>query len=1001
MIMFCAFNVKAQHSLSPQNSMQSGNSQSAFSQASISNMVSTNATNAEMVLSQTSGAIADGGVACGDSGAGTTGDNYYMRNYYLADYGVTGSVQLKGIEFFVSTSSGSTGLQVMVFNVAGGATSLDVTNLPAPLASGFVTVDAGMVGTMVRANFSAPANASANTNIVAVVFESDGQTSQFYLGTAADETTPSYLASVACGINNPVPVATIGFPDAKHVINLIVDSGSNPLAISCVPNASRMGACQYTVIGSEFDATFTGTGTLTNNLNGTATLAGQVLLVGVTQVIWTVTGSNGQTVSCTTTITVGNSEILSQTSGAISDGGVACGDSGAGTTGDNYYMRNYNLADYGLTGSVQLTGLEFFVSTASGASNLQVMVFNVAGGASTLDVTNLPSPLASGFVTVSGSMVGTMVRSNFTNPVVASANTNIVAVVFESDGQTSQFYLGTAANETAPSYLASVACGLNNPVPVETIGFPDAKHIINLVIAGESDPLTINCVPNATRNTNVGVPYYTVVGNEFDATFANNCAPTTLINNRNGSSTLANEVLPIGNTTIIWTVSDGRGQSATCTTVITVVENNPITISCAPNGTRDTNPGVCQYTIIGSEFDASFTGSGVLTNNLNGTSTLAGRVVPKGVSSVVWTVTAGNGQSVSCTMTITVEDNETPQITCVPAAMRETNAGVSYYTVVGNEFDATFTDNCSNSIISNNRNGTATLANENLPVGNTTIIWTVNDGNGQIATCTTVVTVESSMPLTIGCAPNGTRSTDPGVCQYTVIGNEFDATFTGNGVLTNSINGTATLAGRVIPKGLTSVVWTVVGGNGQTVSCSMTINVEDNEAPILSCPSDLMVEIEVGNQYYVLPDYFATGEATVYDNCTTPLVNLSQNPAPGSQLPEGVHTITLSAIDEGGNIASCSFSITVDNTVGIDSMDYGTISLYPVPVKNVLNVSNPRTLALKTFSIFDMTGRLIKTLDLNGAIPIISLDVSMLSQATYMVVLSGENGQVSKLIIKE
>ncbi|WP_164905135.1 T9SS type A sorting domain-containing protein [Aequorivita ciconiae] len=181
------------------------------------------ATNAESILSQTSGAIGDGGVACGDQGAGTTGDNLYFRSYYLYDYGVRGIVQATGLEFFVSTATGSTALQVMVFDMEGFPGGFDATNMPVPLASASLTVTSAQVGTMVRADFDSPAIVDEDTTLVALVYETDGQTAQFYLGTAAAEDAPSYLASVACEINNPVPVAVIGFPDARHVINVIVD----------------------------------------------------------------------------------------------------------------------------------------------------------------------------------------------------------------------------------------------------------------------------------------------------------------------------------------------------------------------------------------------------------------------------------------------------------------------------------------------------------------------------------------------------------------------------------------------------------------------------------------------------------------------------------------------------------------------------------------------------------------------------------------------------------
>lgn len=187
------------------------------------NVNAQNATQAEIILSQTSGPLSDGGVACGDAGAGTTGDNYYMRSYKLSDYGVTAPVQLKGITFNVSTSSGDTELQVMVFDYPNFPTGFDVTALPTPLATGTVEIDPSMVGLDVYAEFDTPGIADQDSNIVAVVYEPDGQIASFYLATAETETQTSYLASVACAINNPVPVADIGFPTAKHVIDLTID----------------------------------------------------------------------------------------------------------------------------------------------------------------------------------------------------------------------------------------------------------------------------------------------------------------------------------------------------------------------------------------------------------------------------------------------------------------------------------------------------------------------------------------------------------------------------------------------------------------------------------------------------------------------------------------------------------------------------------------------------------------------------------------------------------
>lgn len=181
------------------------------------------ATTAELVLSQTSGAVGDGGVACGDSGAGTTGDNLYIRNYVLDDYGVFEPVSITGVEFFVSTASGETELQVAIYDYVGFPLGFEASALPTPLASVNMTIDDSMVGTLVRAEFDTPAVGFPGSHIQAVVHEFDGQSAQFYLGTAEEETAASYLASLACGIDEPVTVSNVGFPDAKHVINLVTD----------------------------------------------------------------------------------------------------------------------------------------------------------------------------------------------------------------------------------------------------------------------------------------------------------------------------------------------------------------------------------------------------------------------------------------------------------------------------------------------------------------------------------------------------------------------------------------------------------------------------------------------------------------------------------------------------------------------------------------------------------------------------------------------------------
>ena len=77
------------------------------------------------------------------------------------------------------------------------------------------------------------------------------------------------------------------------------------------------------------------------------------------------------------------------------------------------------------------------------------------------------------------------------------------------------------------------------------------------------------------------------------------------------------------------------------------------------------------------------------------------------------------------------------------------------------------------------------------------------------------------------------------------------------------------------------------------------------------------------------------------------------------------------------------------------------IALYPNPMVNEMILANSSNTKLDSVSIYDLTGRLIQTIDLKGMDSEKILDVSALSRATYMVVINGEGGQVSKRMIKQ
>ncbi len=112
-----------------------------------------------------------------------------------------------------------------------------------------------------------------------------------------------------------------------------------------------------------------------------------------------------------------------------------------------------------------------------------------------------------------------------------------------------------------------------------------------------------------------------------------------------------------------------------------------------------------------------------------------------GENVVTLTVTDAFGNEATCTTTVTVEDNMAPVISCIADDTKSTDVGFCTYTIQGTEYDTSFTDNCPNGIITNNLNNTDSIAGEELEFGETTVIWMVDDGNGQTDECEVTITV--------------------------------------------------------------------------------------------------------------------------------------------------------------------------------------------------------------------------------------------------------------------
>src|SRR5688572_30185105 len=272
---------------------------------------------------------------------------------------------------------------------------------------------------------------------------------------------------------------------------------------------------------------------------------------------------------------------------------------------------------------------------------------------------------------------------------------------------------------------------------------------------------------------------------------------------------------------------------------------------------------------------------------------------------VTWTVTDVNGNTNTCTQNVTVNDTENPTITCPSDTVVGTDAGLCTYS--GTIGTPVTNDNC----------GVLSVVASPVgpyPTGTTMVTWTVTDVNGNTNTCTQNITVNDVTPPTISCPSDVVVSTDAGLCTYSgTIGTPV--TNDNCGVLTVI----ASPAGPY-PTGTTMVTWTVTDVNGNTNTCTQNVTVNDTENPTISCPTDQVVNTGAGVCTAVVNGIAPTASG---DNCSILSITYDitgattasgNNDASGTTFNEGVSIVTYTITDGSTNTATCSFTVTVNDT---------------------------------------------------------------------------------------
>ncbi|MFV7236980.1 HYR domain-containing protein, partial [Flavobacterium sp. ZB4R12] len=263
---------------------------------------------------------------------------------------------------------------------------------------------------------------------------------------------------------------------------------------------------------------------------------------------------------------------------------------------------------------------------------------------------------------------------------------------------------------------------------------------------------------------------------------------------------------------------------------------------------------------------------------------------------------------------ITIRDNTAPTFT--------RPADVTIYTSATCTYDKTVTatgdvsneaDNCSTGLQASFTDVTAAGTCEGSKV--ITRTWHLVDNcTNAAADQIQTITINDNIAPVITCPAGSsfTKNTDLNLCTYKIQGTEFNATATDNcstTVMTWSVTGATTLSGSgsmanvVLNKGANTINWTATDACNNTSTCSIVVNVNDAQLPSITCPANITLSACVGTASWT------TALAT--DNCPGVIVAQTAGPVSGSTFAAGTTTtISYEAKDTGGNVSSCSFTVT-------------------------------------------------------------------------------------------
>jgi hypothetical protein len=251
-------------------------------------------------------------------------------------------------------------------------------------------------------------------------------------------------------------------------------------------------------------------------------------------------------------------------------------------------------------------------------------------------------------------------------------------------------------------------------------------------------------------------------------------------------------------------------------------------------------------------------------------------------------------------------------------------------------------------------------------LGSNTRTLAVTDASGNTGTCGLTVSVVDAMApnaicqnLTVALDING--NANPTAAQ---VNNGSTDNCTTTNLLSMSLSGTSFTCANV---GINLRTLTVSDGQGNSSTCTATIQVIDNLGPVATC-QNVTVQLNGAGFASISPPMVLNSAS---DNCTPPnALIFSASPTDFVCANLGTNTVTLAITDQHGNTATCAASVTLVDTIAplahcqntsvtLDPLGNSSLSASTVNNGSQDNCSLTVSLSPTTFNCADVGNNLV------------------------------------------